>query len=235
MHSQKLEIIKRSLESARTWESKGTDSWRNVAWSNKCITSALMNLLSIAVEEFSNQSDAASWLLENGTVPLLRRTHEQIKRLIAEVDAGRVPPSTYGGNYPYLVQAQLAWALGEISFGEHFIAIAERENGSEISTPFWSEYAKGMGSLVRKQEYRVPKMKPRGQEEYWVTYLYLIEAVLNGGSREEALQRIDDAFIARNSDKRIKDDGYEIEGSGTHPVKWDYRRDSLVTYITQVL
>jgi hypothetical protein len=233
MQTQKLEVIKNSLETARTWEAKGTDSWRNIAWSNKSISSALMNLLSIAVEQFSNQSGAATWLLEKGTVPLLQRTYEQLERLIAEVDAGRIPPSVYGGNYPHLVYAHLSWALQAFSLGEAFVAISERKDSVEISTPFWSEYAKAMGSLVRREAYSVRKMKLRGQEEYWITYLHLIEAVSSGASKQEALQRIEQAFIKRNSDTRIKDDGYEIEGSGIHPVRWDYRRDSLMAYIAQ--
>jgi hypothetical protein len=232
MRNQKLGIVRDSLGRARTWESKGTDSWKNIAWSNKCVSSALMNLLSIAVEDFPRHSDAATWLLENGTVPLLRQVLEQIERLIAEVDAGRIPPSTYGGNYPHLVFAHLSWAVQEFSLGESFVGISQLADNAAISTPFWSEYGRGLGALVRDVPFRVPKMtKLRGQEEYWVTYLFLIEAVSGRESIEGALQTIEHAFTRRNSDNRIKDDSYEIEGSGDHPVKWDYRRDSLMIYI----
>ncbi len=231
MHSQKLEIIRSSLERARTWEEKGNDSWRNIAWSHKCIASSLMNLLSIAVEDFSEQSDAATWLLGNGTLSLLRQAYKQLERLIAEVDAGRIPPSTYGGNYPHLVFAHLSWAIQEFSLGESFVAIAERKDSAEISTPFWCEYARAVGSLVHNRPYRVSKMELKGQQEYWITYLQLIEAISNGEPREQALQRIEQAFIRRNSDNRIKDDSYEIEGSAAHPIKWDFRRGSLLAYI----
>ena len=232
MSDQKLEIIRQSLEHARTWEGKGYDSWRNIAWSNKCISSALMNLLSIAAENFPKCSDAVTFLLENGTIPLLRRVYEQIERLIDEVDAGRIPSSTYGGNYPHLVFVHLSWAVQEFSLGEGFVAISERRDNAANSTPFWCEYARAMGALVRDLPFHVAKMrKLKGQEEYWVTYLYLIEAVSSSRSVEEALQNVDHAFIIRNSDNRIKDDGYEIEGSRAHPVRWDFRRDSLMTYV----
>jgi hypothetical protein len=231
MRTQKLEVIAGSLESARTWESKGTDSWRNIAWSNKSVSSALMNLLSIAVEDFSNHSDASTWLLENGALPLLRKAHEQIERLIAEVDAGRIPPSTYGGNYPHLVYAHVSWAVGDFSLGESFVAISERDENAKISTPFWCSYAKAMGALVHNVPYQTPKMKLRGQEEYWIAYLYLIEDISNGRSGAKALQGIEHGFTERNSDIRINDDAYEIEGSGYHPVRWDFRRDSLIAYI----
>ncbi|HUE74760.1 MAG TPA: hypothetical protein VMP01_28080 [Pirellulaceae bacterium] len=35
-------------------------------------------------------------------------------------------------------------------------------------------------------------------------------------------------FKERNQDKRIHDDGFEIDGSGWKPVKWDFRLASLL-------
>lgn len=108
MKSNKLKVIQTSLESARIWEEKGTDTWQNIAGAQRCVSSALMNLLSIAVEEFSTQTEAADWLVENGTLGLLRRYHKHLERLLVEGDAGRIPPSVYGGNYSHLVFAHLS-------------------------------------------------------------------------------------------------------------------------------
>jgi hypothetical protein len=222
----KTEVIQMSLRNADTWQRQN-----NIVRANSCLSSALMNLLSIAVEQHSLHQDAIGWLSERNALSLLRRFYENLERLVAEVDSGRLPSSTYGGNYPYLVYAHLSWALNEFTLGERFVLVSEREDIGDISTPFWRVYSNGMGSLVRGKIFKVPEVSLRGQEEYWVTYLYFIEVVSNGGSPEEALSRIDRAFAARNSDKRIKDDSYETEGSGNHPVRWDYRRDSLMSYI----
>jgi hypothetical protein len=77
-------------------------------------------------------------------------------------------------------------------------------------------------------------MRLRGQEIYWIEYLNLIEAASHGRNVEDALDQVEQGFIKRNSDKRITDDNYETDGSGTHPVRWDYRRDSLMAYICQL-
>ncbi len=74
-------------------------------------------------------------------------------------------------------------------------------------------------------------LRLRGQEVYWASYLNLIEAANNRRNLDEAISQVNQAFAKRNVDKKIKDDNYETEGSGSHPVKWDYRRDSLLAYV----
>ncbi len=224
--STKMQVIQMSLKNAHDWEQKGEP-----VWVDSCLSMALMNLLSIAVEEYADHSSAAKWLLSNNVHSILRRSHENVTRIIDAVKAGRLPCSTIGGNYPYLVYAHLSWALQDYPIGESFVTIAERKDIAEISTPFWCEYARGMGSLIRGQPYEFRKLKLRGQEQYWVSYLHLIETATNGRNVDELINAVNQAFVRRNLDKKIKDDNYETEGSGGHPVKWDYRRDSLLAYI----
>jgi hypothetical protein len=189
-----------------------------------------MNLLSLAVEVHDHAA-VKDWLSDNGAMSLLCRTRASLERLAIEVGAGRAPPSIYGGNYPHVVFAHLCWALDDFSGGEFFVSFAERLDIADISTQFWREYARGMGSLVRGEPYQLSELKLRGQERYWVTYLHLIEAVVSGNDLEGPKAGIRDAFARRNTDKRITDDSYETEGSGLHPVRWDYRLDSLLTYV----
>lgn len=222
----KMQYVEMYLSNAHNSKQKG-----DVLWTGRHIEGALMKLLSIAVEEHADHATVVKWLLNKGVHSLLRRYHKNLVEIIGEVDAGRLPCSTFGGNYPHVVYAHLSWALQDFPMGESFIAIAERKDSAGISTPFWCEYARGMGSLVRGEPYQMRKMRLRDLEQYWVEYLPLIEAVTNGRPVNEALERVDQAFAKRNSDKRIKDDGDETEGSGRHPVKWDYRRDSLLGYI----
>ena len=64
-----------------------------------------------------------------------------------------------------------------------------------------------------------------------MSYLRLIEVECNGRNVDHAVAEIEKQFWLRNSDKTIKDDGYQIEGSGDCPVKWDFRRQSLLNYL----
>ena len=88
--------------------------------------------------------------------------------------------------------------------GEFFVSFAERRDIADISTRFWREYAQGMGSLVRCEPYKLPELKLRGQERYWVTYLHLIEAATFGKDLEGPKTMVKDAFASRNTDKRIQ-------------------------------
>ncbi len=154
-----MAVIRSSLNIAEKWEAKGIESWENIWWSNSSIRMALMNLLSVAVEEYADHTTAEKWLLENGTHSLLRRTYENLRRIISEVDAGNTPASSFGGNYNHLVFAHLSWTLQDFPLGESFIAIAERNDSCEISTPFWCEYAKAMGSFIRSEPYEVRQLR----------------------------------------------------------------------------
>ena len=190
-----------------------------------------MNYLSIAVEDYGDADLARAWLLREGVPALLSRHLDATTRLTADVDAKKLPGSTLGGNYDHLVLSHLAWLLTARGQGESYVNIAIRPDVLEISTPFWSEYARGVGSLVHGQEYRMTELQPRGQETYWMAYLRLLQAAVSGSRLDDALAEVHKSFTMRNTDKSIKDDSYEIEGSGRHPVKWDFRRSGLLNYI----
>jgi hypothetical protein len=222
----KLQIIQSSLQAGENWERKG-----QLVWIGRCLSTALMNYLSIALEDYRDAGSASAWLLREGVPALLSRHLDATTRLAADVDARKLPGSTLGGNYHHLVFAHLAWLLAARGQGESYVNIAVRLDVLEISTPFWSEYARGVNSLVRGQEYRMTELRPRGQETHWMAYLRLLEAASSSGWLDDALAEVDKSFTLRNADKSIKDDSYEIEGSGGHPVKWDFRRHGLLNYI----
>jgi hypothetical protein len=225
-HVTKLDVIQMSLDTADDWERKGEPGW-----AQNCLATAVMNYLSLAVEEYPEMRSAVAWLDRCGVGNLLQRVLKNTQVLADRVEAKALPSPALGGNYHYLVYAHLAWALREFDRGEWFVAFGQRGDVLQISTPFWREYARGMGALVKGQAYESASLKLRGQERYWVSYLQLIEIASRGEDLTDALAGLDRAFAARNADKRIKDDSYEIEGSALHPVRWDYRRDSLLGYI----
>jgi hypothetical protein len=226
METMKLQAIRSSLQAAENWKRKGQS-----LWVGRCLSSALLNYLSVAVGDYSDADLAIKWLLQERIPTLLDNRLDETARLVAEVDAGKLPSSTISGNYEELVFAHLAWLFEAWDLGERHVQIAVRHDVRELSTPFWSEYSIAAESLVVRREYRVGELELRGQQKYWMPYLYLIEVACKGAPLDDALAGIDRSFAIRNTDNDFKDDHYEIEGSGRHPVKWDFRRWSLVNYV----
>jgi hypothetical protein len=222
----KRRIIQRSLAVAASWERKGQP-----AWVSRCVSTALMNCLSLAVEEHYDADSAVAWLFDEDVPTLLSRHLDATAKLSADVDAGKLPGSALGENYHYLVFAHLAWLISDWGPSDAYVRIATRSDVLGISTRLWSEYARGVDLLSRGQEFRMSELRPRGQEKYWIAYLRLIEAASRSEPLDDTLVEIDRSFAARNVDKGIKDDAYEIEGSGEHPVRWDFRRRGLMNYI----
>lgn len=220
------EFIAIYRQGAKNWKSKG-----NLIRETKSLSSLLVNLLAIAAEEYSSVDEAKAWLIEQDISSALSRYGEAIQMLVAKVDAGEVPASTITGNYQHLVFTHLTWALGEFDLGEQFANIASRSDVLELSTPFWQRYAQAVEALIEGRPYTLGDLTAESQEEYWRTYLQLIERATNSQDISHAVAEVNDAFARRNSDKTIKDDAHEIEGSGGHPVSWDFRRDGLLNYI----
>lgn len=133
-----------------------------------------------------------------------------------------------------MAENHLSWVLQELTLGKSLVANAERHDILKTSTRFWREYAKAMASLVRREQYKSPVMKLKGQEEYWKVFLDFIESVSTGAPTAEILETVNRAFIKRNTDTTIHDDNYQTEGSGSYPVKWNYRRDSLLSYVARI-
>jgi len=219
----KLQAIQSSIANADSWSQKGQP-----AWVCKCLSSALMNYLSIAVEDYPDSESGSAWLVDNSVDALLLRHLNALTDVRADVDKGAVPESVLGGNYHHLVFAHLGWLLGDFDTADKFIRIADRVGVREISTPFWQEYCNALVSLRNGIAYELlvpPSLKDL--ENYWAEYLRFIAKVTHGKTLSSAATQLDESFAKRNADKSIKDDQYETEGSGRHPVKWDFRRESL--------
>jgi hypothetical protein len=60
-------------------------------------------------------------------------------------------------------------------------------------------------------------------------YLHLISDMSYGRDKADALSEVERAFKARNQDKRLID-WRSIDGDGKRPVKWDFRRQALLSY-----
>jgi len=223
---KRQEFIEVYRQGAANWQSKG-----NLVREAKSLSSLLMNYLAMAVVECSSLDEVKAWCSKHEVSPVLERYAEVMQLLVGKVDSGEVPSSTISGNYPNLVFTHLAWALGEFDLGEMLGGIASRQDVLGLSTPFWQEYSKAIDALIAGRTYIAGELNVEGQEVYWNTYLHLIERATNNQDVSTAIADVDDAFLRRNSDKTIKDDAHEIEGSGGHSVRWDFRRDGLLNYM----
>jgi hypothetical protein len=221
-----IESVQTSLRTADDWLRKGQP-----AWASKCLSSALLGYLKIAVAEQSDPTAGVAFLASQDVANVLESQLNTLQALDVEVAAGRLPSSVIAGNYHPLVYAHMAWCLEKFNLGEAFVGFAERKDVGDLGTPFWREYARGMGALVRGESFQLGQLRTKGQEKYWIAYLHLIQAACNGQNVDDVIVELDKQFAARNNDKNIKDDAYQIEGSGNQPVKWDFRRQGLLTYL----
>ncbi|MBB6429534.1 hypothetical protein [Algisphaera agarilytica] len=219
----KFKVIESSIANADSWERKGQPGWVC-----KCLSSALMNYLSVAVDECSDFEAGRQWLLEQNVDGVLSRYLVALTSVLSGVENGGTPESVLGGNYHHLVFAHLAWAIDRFDAADKLIQVANRAGVREISTPFWCEYSAAMNKLAKSSPYsKSGPMQCKDLESYWAIYLDLIEKMSKSESTTEALAKLDESFKKRNADKSIKDDHYEIEGSGQHPVQWDFRKETL--------
>jgi len=219
-----LESIHSYLCIADDWEKKG----KHVRFSQS-FSSALLDYLCIAVNTMDDPAASVAWLRQQGMGKMLARYWEAVQVTSREVDAKRLPGSVLVQSYD--VFAHLSWCLGDYAVGEKFVTILGHSEVVALSTQFWCEYGRGMRALVCGESYIPVELKLSGLEKHWMTYLKLIEAVCANQPLDPAMGEIDRMFHARNADKRIKQDRFQIEGNGEDPVRWDYRREGLVNYI----
>lgn len=224
---KRQEFISIYIQGANNWRDKGV-----LAREVNSLSSALLNYLAIAVLDYKDSETAQNWFLsDDNYLSILNRYCESLASLVTKVDNGEVASSVIAGNYPYLVFAHLAWSINQIEAGEFFAEVAYHNEVMKTSTPFWQEYSRGINHLIEEQAYIISDLRPKGQEQYWLSYLRLIECATNRQDIESVTFKANNAFTKRNKDKTITDDVYEIEGSGLRPVYWDFRLDGLLNYI----
>lgn len=223
---EKIDAVHASIRTAEDWEKKG-----EMAWVLSCLSSVLTGYLSLAVVNESDSICGITWLKSQNVSLVLQKYFNSLCILDAQVASENVPISVIGGNYQLLVYSHLSWCIDEYDLGESFAKFAAREDIAELSTPFWREYSRGMRSLVGREPYRLTQLRTKGQEKYWISYLRLVESFCNHADVKDDVDRIHEQFKAKNCDKNIRDDFYEIEGSGLTPAQWDFRLQGLLNYL----
>lgn len=224
---QKLEAARSSVEIARSWLSKGQPGW-----ALRCSNSALMGYLSIGVAEHSDLDSFKRWLEEQEVTKLLTQHCTTLRMLADAVDRGATPGSTLGGAYGHLAIAHLASLVEADEVESALVSTSIRADVYGLSTPLWRLYSATYSKMLGSENSAEPVAKTsgsrwRGLEKYWQGYITLMAARTTGGNLEAQVQVVDELFVARNKDMKL-DDGYEIEGTGLHPTKLDFRKLSIL-------
>jgi hypothetical protein len=217
------ERIVATLKTASDWESKG--DW---VWALRNYSLALMGMLSQAVEGSSNLTEGAGVLVSLDTGAQLTKYVDVISKARADVELRKSPWSVLDGAYKLLVFSHLSTILKNDLAATYLLELANAEGVLELAGKFWKGYARALLAFERHRPFARQAMKLAGQERYWVKYLDLMSNLSEGKDVQGSIAEVDEAFAARNRDKRIKDDNFRIEGSGLHPVRWDFRKDAIL-------
>jgi hypothetical protein len=220
--SKQLKSAQKYAETARDWEAKN-----DANWATRNYGSAVLNYLSYAVTECDAAERGTFLLREYGVGDLLASYTSCAERLAAQVAEGALPLSVLGGNYVRLAFCHVQMLLGGTP--DRLLRIAAQAD--EASPPFWQAYRQCFAQLVNHEEVLVPALQLKGAEKYWAPYLDLMSVLSRHGDVDPLRERVIQVFEARNADKSFRDDAYRIEGSPSHPVKWDFRLDGLLAFI----
>jgi hypothetical protein len=90
----------------------------------------------------------------------------------------------------------------------------------------WRDYSRGVAAVARARQFAPRQKKYNGYDRHWATYLQLMADICAGNDLSSSIALVDQSFAQRNSDKRLIGDG--LDGDGMFPVKWDFRKHSLL-------
>jgi hypothetical protein len=220
----KAKSVEGALAAAEIWGKRGEPTWacRNYE-------SAVVGYLSMAVSLYPDRHSGTNFLAKEGVPQLVTKVLGLYEEILSNIRAGKIPASVIGGNYGSSVLCHISWLLALWEEARAFVSISYTPEIRALGTPFWREYAGALQRLLDREEYTPPSgLRLRGLEVHWFAYLELISAITKGLDYTAVIAEARERFRKRNSDKRIRDDHFEIEGSGRAPVRWDFRLESIL-------
>ncbi|MBS0265092.1 MAG: hypothetical protein JSS02_24385 [Planctomycetes bacterium] len=194
-----------------------------------CLTSALVNLIGYAVEQFPDATGGVAYLDSREAATILDRTAELNQQLHQILQQDGKP--TAGAIENDVTLVQIAWLLERWVAANALLDICVDPTVRKFypQTKFWVEYSRALCFFRDKQRYEPVITKVQGYEQYWVPYLNLIADLTNLRETSKSRQEIATAFQKRNRDKRLLD-WRMIDGDGKHPVLWDFREASILRF-----
>ena len=219
-------MLAQALNLARNHKQEGRSGFALVTLSGS-LSSAISHVVCTAPT-----ADAGLAMFRDiGTTDALREFASLNQWALTELTAGRVNSTVV--NEPTLLC--LAWFCSE---SESAVTLLDAIRSPKVQSHFplvgfWLEFATGLVRLSERQAYEVPPINPKGYQRYLIPYLHLIADLSQSRDTKEALAEVDQAFQTRNGDKRLTD-WCSIDGDGKRPVRWDFRRETLLRYKSAV-
>jgi hypothetical protein len=223
--NSKIQSAAASVDAARIWEAKNQP-----VWTHRCLSSALLKYLSVAVCELDTPKDALAWIRENGVDELYSEHADLSATVLSEIEQKKYPMSVLGAPYSHLVFSHFGWLLGNTEAGRFFASLG---CNSKLGGPFWAIYANCHQALIRgdREFETASSTKLRKWERHWGAYVSLMNALIAGKGLKPTTHAVDDLFSRRNRDPSF-DDWYEIEGSKRQQARWDFRKEAILEVAT---
>lgn len=193
-----------------------------------CLYSALQNSLCIAVSHYDTPQSGIEYLKTEFKPMVFDRTLELIRELHLN---GSVPPDNIRSRslFQLVLTVHAAWLLNLYAEAKEIASVCDDEDQLRFYQfdTLWRDYARGVVAVAHARQLFTPNQrKYNGYDRHWATYLQLMADICTGNDLSSAITVVDQSFLQRNCDKRLIGDG--LDGDGTFPVKWDFRKHSLL-------
>jgi hypothetical protein len=191
------------------------------------LSSSLSRAISHAVCNAPTADSGLTLLHELGITKALHEFTALNRWALGKLDAGPVESAVV--NEPTLLC--LAWFCADRECAAMMLDVLRSPKVQRHFplTGFWREFSTGLVCLADRQLYDISPFKPKGYQRYLMPYLSLISDRTYGRDTRATLAEVDLAFQTRNRDKRCTD-WHTIDGDGNRPVRWDFRRETLLQY-----
>jgi hypothetical protein len=225
--------LEQSIQLHRNWAIQAIDAasdWRlkkNRGRELFCLGDALQNSLCVAVLQYDTPQSGIEYLktefksiIFDHTLELIRELH--IKASDPQDDIGAL------GVFKLALTVHAAWLLDLFAEAEELTSIYtdERQKRFYQSGTLWGDYVHGLAAVAHGKQFTQRQKKYKGYERHWAVYLQLMADICAGNNLSSAITEVDQSFSQRNRDKRLTNEG--LDGDGTFPVKWDFRKHSLL-------
>ena len=198
----------------------------DTAWAARTMLAAAQGYMQVALVSFPSLEGAREFFANRGMPSLLKEAIDLNRSLFEDFKHSGGPGSQVITDPTF---SNFCWLFEEFETGWEHLEICSDEAllQSNPQTRFWREYTRAMTCLSARVSYSLPDMKLKGYEKRWALYLDLVAALLTDTGVTEARAEVRSSFIQRNRDKRLID-WQLLDGDGRHPVRWDFRYESIM-------
>jgi hypothetical protein len=208
----------------------GASNWRSQNNSGRelcCLYNALRQSLSVAVSDYDTPQAGIDYLKTEFKPSIFDRTFELIRELHIN-NSARTENICAQGLTELVMTVHAAWLLSLFSEAREIasVCVDEKQMRFYQSDVLWRDYARGISAVAHAGQFTPQEKKYKGYDCHWATYLQLMADICAGINISPAIALVDQSFSQRNRDKRLLGDG--LDGDGMFPVKWDFRKHSLL-------